>query len=158
MEIDTCTAVELNALIEENAWRLIAPLHQQMVFRAAELISQGQEVTADEEFWLGEPDYLDDEELAALLEEWEPDTAQVGGALNIEEHVQISQTYEQQVKRLKTTGRAYDVQFQNIEDVPDLHQFMLRAFEYLLDRAFEGARPHDRVGIEIRYVYFFVVL
>ena len=76
----------------------------------------------------------------------------MGGALNIENHVEISPLFEQHVRRLRTTGTAFRVHFHNLGNIGDVHQFLLAAIQYLLDRAFDGASPADRVGVEIRFV------
>ena len=76
----------------------------------------------------------------------------MGGALNIENHVEITPWFQQRVRTLRTTGTAVQVHFHNLGNIGDVHQFLHAAIQYLFDRVFEGASPADRVGVEIRFV------
>ena len=83
------------------------------------------------------------------------DDGQIGGALNIAEHVEIIPWFEQHVMRLRTTGSAFRVRFHNLGNIGDVHEFLMAAIQHLLDLAFDGAGPEDRVGVEIKYVFVF---
>ena len=70
---------------------------------------------------------------------------------DVDAHMTCSKTFEQNVKRLKTTGTAYNVQFRDLDDVQDIHAFFAQATDSLLDQAFSDAKANDRVGLEIRH-------
>ena len=66
--------------------------------------------------------------LPEVLEEmWRP-WEQQGGS--IAEHVNVSNDFEQHVRRLNVTGRAHTIRFRNLENVEDINGFVQQVSFY----------------------------
>ena len=73
------------------------------------------------------------------------------GPVNIDHHLEISEEYQIESKRLKTSATQFRVNFRNLDSISDILELVRAAFQRLLDQTFQQGDPTDRIGIEIRH-------
>ena len=63
----------------------------------------------------------------------------------------VSEEFQQHVRKLRTTGTAFRVTFNKLDECRDVNEYVEEAFGELLNRAFQDAQPSDDVGVEIQH-------
>lgn len=91
-----------------------------------------------------------DEMLANHVVVMPPDEHQAGGG-GVDRHVTVTNTFQQYGKSITATVASYNVKFRDLDDIDNIDNFTERAFDHVLDKTFEGAKPNDCVGLEIRH-------